>query len=138
MKFLNYVFSLIFLSFSFQLSAEVFKVHNEELINLLNKGVPIIDIRTEEEWTDTGVIEDSELITFFDTQGNFDINSWMSNLEKVANKNEPVILICRSGRRSNLVATFLSAQANYVTVFDATGGMNSWIKSGNTTVKPKL
>ena len=50
MKFLNYVFSLIFLSFSFQLSAEVFKVHNEELINLLNKGVPIIDIRTEEEW----------------------------------------------------------------------------------------
>ena len=46
--------------------AEVVKVNNSEIIELMKKGVPIVDIRRANEWADTGVIDSSILLTFFD------------------------------------------------------------------------
>ena len=47
-----------------------------------------------------------------------------------------VIIICRSGRRSGIVSKLLDEGAIYSNVYNASGGILSWIKSNNKTVKP--
>ena len=129
---------IYFLLFASNVFAEVKEVNNEEIITLMQSGVPIIDIRRADEWRDTGIIKQSNLITFFDKKGNHNIEKWMSELKKIANESDPVIIICRIGGRSRIVANLLDQEANYSSVYDATNGMLSWINSKNKTVKPDL
>ena len=124
------------LFFAFQVNAEVKDVNNQEIINLINKNVPIIDIRRSAEWRDTGIIKGSILLTFFDKKGNSNTEKWLPELKKIAREGDPVIIICRSGRRSAIVSKFLNEQANYTNVFNASGGILSWISSKNKTVQP--
>ena len=116
--------------------AEVKEVGNDEIIALMNNDVSIIDIRRADEWRNTGVIKQSSLITFFDKQGNHNKEEWMSQLKKIVNQDDPVIIICRSGKRSGIVSKFLDEQANYTNVYNASGGMVSWVNSKNKTVEP--
>ena len=109
------------LFFAFQVNAEVKDVNNQEIINLINKNVPIIDIRRSAEWRDTGIIKGSILLTFFDKKGNSNTEKWLPELKKIAREGDPVIIICRSGRRSAIVSKFLNEQANYTNVFNASG-----------------
>ena len=46
--------------------AEVVNVDNAELARLAASGVPVIDVRTEGEWKQSGVISGSKLLTYFD------------------------------------------------------------------------
>ncbi len=121
-----------------QAHAEVNEINNNKIKMLMESGVPLVDIRTEKEWHATGVINQSKLLTFFDQDGNSNVKKWMSELEKIASKNDPVIIICRSGGRSRIVANMLDKEANYLSVYDATNGMLSWVNSKNKTVKPVL
>ena len=124
---------LLFTSLVF---AEVKEIGNDEIIALMNNDVSIIDIRRADEWRNTGVIKKSSLITFFDKQGNHNKEEWMTQLKKIVNENDPVIIICRSGKRSGIVSKFLDEQANYTNVYNASGGMVSWVNSKNKTVEP--
>jgi rhodanese-related sulfurtransferase len=119
-----------------KLFAEVKEVDNHEIISLMQTGVPIIDIRRSSEWRDTGVIKQSNLITFFDQKGNYDVKEWLHKLKKIVKEGDPVIIICRSGKRSGIVSKFLDEQAYYTNVYNASGGILSWINSKNKTVKP--
>ena len=119
-----------------QAFAEVKEVNNQEIMSLMQSGVPIIDIRRAEEWNDTGVIKQSNLLTFFDKQGNHNIDKWLPELKNIAKESDPVIIICRSGKRSGIVSKFLDEQANFINVYNASGGMLSWVGSKNKTVKP--
>jgi len=130
------LFIVCLLFFAFQVNAEVKEVNNQEIINLINKNVPIIDIRRSDEWRDTGIIKGSILLTFFDKKGNSNIEKWLSKLKKIAREGDPLIIICRSGRRSAIVSKFLNEQENYTNVFNASGGILSWISSKNKTVQP--
>ena len=127
------IYLLLFTSLVF---AEVKEVGNDEIIALMNNDVSIIDIRRADEWQDTGVIKHSNLITFFDKQGNHNKEEWMSQLKKIVNQDDPVIIICRSGKRSGIVSKFLDEQANYKNVYNASGGMVSWVNSKNKTIEP--
>ena len=128
--------SILFSKFSF---ADVEKINNEQLKNLIgSKAIPLIDIRTPKEWLETGVIKGSHLITFFDENGKFNLDEWLPKLEKIVNKKDPFILICRSGRRSSLVAMFLDKEHSYKEILDATDGMREWKKANNLTIHPKL
>ena len=127
------IFLFIFTS---QVFADVRDANNQDIITLMKKGVPIIDIRRAEEWQDTGVIKQSHLITFFDNKGNHNIEEWLPKLKKIVNEDEPVIIICRSGKRSGMVSKFLDEDANYSNVYNASGGMISWINSNNETIDP--
>ena len=119
-----------------QAFAEVKEVNNQEIMSLMQSGVPIIDIRRAEEWSDTGVIKQSNLLTFFDKQGNHNIDKWLPELKNIAKESDPVIIICRSGKRSGIVSKFLDEQANFTNVYNASGGMLSWVESKNKTVTP--
>ena len=50
----------------------------------------------------------------------------MGKFKKIATKNEPVIIICRSGRRSLIVAEYLSENEGYNKVYNAVAGINGW------------
>ena len=130
------IFTIIFLLFASQVFAEVKEVNNQEIKSLMQSGVPIIDIRRASEWQDTGVIKQSHLMTFFDKKGNHNIDKWLPKLKKIAKEGDPVIIICRSGKRSGIVSKFLDEQANYKNVYNASGGMVSWVNSKNKTIEP--
>lgn len=130
------IFTIIFLLSASQAFAEVKEVNNQEIMSLMQSGVPIIDIRRAEEWTDTGVIKQSNLLTFFDKQGKYNIDKWLPELKKIVKEGDPVIIICRSGRRSEIVSKFLDEQAYYANVYNASGGILSWISSKNEIIQP--
>ena len=49
-------------------------VDNYELQILMSKGTPVIDIREKFEWKETGILPASHLITFFDSEGKYDVD----------------------------------------------------------------
>ncbi len=124
------VFSLFALLFSLLLRAEVVEVDNAQLARLLAAGVPIIDIRTEGEWRESGIVPGSRLLTFFDERGHSDPPVWLQKVQGVANAKQPVIVICRSGNRTKAASQFLSEQAGYQTVYSVKGGIRAWEKEG--------
>ena len=101
---------------------------------LLAKGSKIIDLRRQEEWEQTGVLEGSHKLTAFDNRGGF-IRSFPSEFRKVANRDDTVILICRSGNRSSVIANMLVEQAGYSKVYNLAGGILKWIENGNAVVR---
>lgn len=109
-------------------------IGNDELKELLIKGVKIVDIRREDEWDKTGVIEGSELLTAFDAKGQF-IRRFPVDLEEIAGPDEPVILICRTGNRTAVLANMMTEQGGYKNVYNVTDGITKWIKDGNPVVK---
>ncbi len=86
MKIKNLTITFFILLFSTQLFAEINEVNNNKIKILMESGVPLIDIRTEGEWHETGVINQSKLLTFFDKDGNSNVKKWMLELEKIASK----------------------------------------------------
>jgi rhodanese-related sulfurtransferase len=116
--------------------AEVIDIGNEELARLLNQGVTIIDIRTSPEWRQTGIVEGSHLITFFDRYGRYDIPAWLEQVRAVVKPDEPVILICRTGSRTISVSGLLGVREGYHKVYNVRHGIVKWIAEKNPVVKP--
>ena len=126
------ILSFLICKFSY---ADIVAVDNLELQKLSESGISIVDIRTKGEWDKTGVIPKSILLTFFDSSGNYDFNKWYADLKKITPNYKSIIIICRSGRRSRLVANMIDQKYNDI-VYDANNGMNSWIKSNLRVIKP--
>ena len=127
------IINVLVASFAF---SDVIEIGNIELKSLLQKNIPLIDIRRKDEWKSTGIVENSILMTFFDKNGKANTNEWLKELNKIANKNDPVILICRTGRRTGIISKFLSEKVGYSLIYDVTDGITDWIKKGNTVVNP--
>ena len=127
------IINVLVASFAF---SDVIEIGNIELKSLLQKKIPLIDIRRKDEWKSTGIVENSILMTFFDKNGKANTNEWLKELNKIANKNDPVILICRTGRRTGIISKFLSEKVGYKLIYDVTDGITDWIKKGNTVVNP--
>ena len=118
--------------------AEIVNINNAELARLSTSGVPVVDVRTEGEWKESGVLAGSKLITFFDEAGRSSPSQWLEKLKTVAKAEQPVVVVCRSGRRSLAVAQYLSDQAGYKTVYNVSKGMNGWLGEGRPVVPPAL
>ena len=129
--------TIFLMIYSMSLFAEILEVNNDKIKELIKFGVPLVDIRTEGEWYETGVIDQSNLLTFFDNYGNSKVEEWITKFEKIAGRKDPVIIICRSGRRSRVVADYLVQNENYLIVYHATNGIKSWMESNNKVVEPK-
>ena len=137
MKVKNLTITIFLMISSMSLFAEIVEVNNDKIDKLIKVGVPLVDIRTEREWYETGVIDQSNLLTFFDKYGNSKVEEWIAKFEKIAGRKDPVIIICRSGRRSRVVANYLVQKENYLTVYHATNGIKSWIESNKKIVEPE-
>ncbi len=80
---------------------------------LLDTKIKIIDIRTPSEWKETGLVKGSIPIMFFDNQGNYDINAFLNELNKMVKKKERFALICASGSRSQMLGSHLANKLGY-------------------------
>jgi len=114
--------------------AEIIDIDNAQLDKLSKSGVPVIDIRLQSEWEETGIVAGSRLLTFFDEKGKVDAPAWLEKLKPIAGPNQPVIVICRSGNRTKAVSQFLSQQAGYATVYNVRQGIKGWIAAGGPVV----
>ena len=102
---------------------------NEQLETMLGRGVPIYDIRRAEEWHQTGVIEGSRLQTFVDGSGRV-LPDFLAHLSRAVDKDDPVILICRTGNRTSTLARHLIEQMGYTQVYNVRNGITRWISDG--------
>lgn len=128
------VLTVVLLASITPVRADVTHIDNVTLEQLLQSGVPVVDIRTPEEWSKTGVIEDAHLLTFFDSEGRYDVRAWLAQLATVVGPDEPVALICHSGGRSSAVSRLLDAEFGYRQVYNVRDGMAQWIAEHRTNV----
>lgn len=126
---------VLVLCFSSVLMADITEVDNTALQELIKQGVPVIDVRRLDEWQQTGVIDGAYPLTFFDKNGRYDADKWLAELDKIAPKGSPVILICASGVRSKNIAGLLDKRLGYTGVHNHTNGMLNWIEKGNSVVE---
>ncbi len=129
--FIGFITCLVLMSTAY---ADLQRSDLEQAKQLIIQGVPVIDVRTESEWKETGVIEGSHLLTFFDENGRYDLNAWMARLKEIATPDQPVMLICRTGNRTRVISDALFNQLGYKQVYDMTDGIVGWLKQGNPTV----
>ena len=115
--------------------AEIVNVNNEQIKELSKINTPIVDVRRSAEWKQTGVVPNSILLTFFDKKGNYNLDEWYKQLRLKINEGEPIILICRTGRRTKIIAEMMDKKFDNV-IYNAKGGITSWIDEKLKTVKP--
>lgn len=120
--------SLVAAALALPAFADVRDIDNEELARLLASGATLIDIRTEPEWKETGIVAGSHLLTFFDEKGHYDARAWMEKLSARAKPDDPVVVICRTGNRTRAVSDFLDRQARYKKVYNVKHGIYGWMK----------
>ena len=131
---IKFIVFLLTVKFAF---AEVVDLNNEEIIKLSNINIPIVDIRRSSEWVQSGVIPSSILLTFFDEEGNYNFDEWYEKLQLEINVTDPIILICRSGKRSKIVANMIDKESDVI-IYNAQSGINSWINKKLITVEPQI
>ena len=130
--YLKFIVCLLMTKFAF---ADVVDINNNQLLELSNTNIPIVDVRSKTEWDQTGVIPNSILLTFFDKEGNYDLNEWYEKLLLEIDEGEPIILMCRSGNRSRIIADMMDKEFDSV-IYNAKRGIMSWINDKLITVKP--
>lgn len=99
----------------------------------LSQNIPIIDIRTEPEWHETGVIPQSYLITFYKEDQSYNEKEFLEALNAIVKKDDTFVILCRSGNRSMKVNHFLVAQG-YTHVINLSGGIQEALKNGVNTI----
>lgn len=129
-------FALLLLSSINMAQAEVVDIDNEALQQLIADGVTLVDLRRPDEWKNTGVVKGSQLMTFFDAKGEYDAQAWLTQLGGIVEQDAPVILICHSGNRSNVVSRWLSKEVGFEKVYNVTNGIVAWQADGGLTVQP--
>ena len=115
--------------------AEIVNVNNQQIKELFKINIPIVDVRRSSEWDQTGIVPNSILLTFFDKKGNYNLDEWYKQLSLKINEGEPIILICRTGRRTKIIAEMMDKKFDNV-IYNAKGGITSWIDEKLKTVKP--
>ena len=121
--FVKLICLLFITSFSF---ADVINITNEQILKLSKSNIPIIDVRRNSEWHQTGVVPNSILLTFFDKNGNYNFEKWYEKLRLNINEEKPIILICRTGRRTKIIAEMMDKKLDNV-IYNAKDGITSWI-----------
>lgn len=109
-------------------------VDNAQLKALLAQGVPIYDVRRPEEWRQTGVVEGSRKLTFVDAGGRLNPEFIPTFTREVA-RDQPVIVICRTGNRTDSLARELIDKMGYTKVYNVRNGISRWIGEGNPVAR---
>ncbi|MBN2816708.1 MAG: rhodanese-like domain-containing protein [Campylobacterales bacterium] len=90
---------------------------------ILDSELPIVDVRTEPEWKETGLLKGAIPIVFFSEQGKPLVNSFLKELNAKVDTSKPFAIICHTGSRTSVIAPWLSKELNY-NVINLLGGMD--------------
>jgi len=121
---------------SMSLFADFKTIEVKEFKKLQKEGLPVIDIRTPQEWNTTGIIEGANKITFFSEKGEPLLADWFFEVgHLVKDKKTPFIIYCAHASRTQALGEGLT-QMGFEMVYQLKGGIeNGWIKVGEKTVK---
>lgn len=108
-------------------------IDNAQLKTLFTQGIPLYDIRRPEEWRQTGVLEGSRKLTFVDASGRLN-PEFLPRFGAEINKSDPVILICRTGNRTDTLARELAAMG-YTRIYNVRDGITRWMSEGNPVAR---
>ncbi len=119
------------------LSASLFaELKNSYLTQeMLNSNLPIVDVRTVGEWKNEGILKNAIPIEFYNEQGKYDINAFLTELNAKVDTTKPFAIICRTGSRTSVIAPWMSQKLNY-NVTNILGGMEYAIKGLKIKVHP--
>ena len=117
---------------SMALLAQFKSIDAKTVLTMQKEGVPVIDIRTPQEWRQRGIIKGAHLIMFFDRQGHPHTREWLEKFSQlVKSKKTPVILYCAHANRSKAVGRWLSDKMGYQKVYELQGGIEyGWRDKG--------
>jgi len=104
-------------------------VDNAGLERLLERGVPLFDVRRPEEWRETGVVAGSQRLTFVDASGRVS-PGFLDALTGTVPRDQPIALICRTGNRTDVLARHLVERMGYSRVYNVRDGIMRWIGEG--------
>ncbi|MDQ7090728.1 MAG: rhodanese-like domain-containing protein [Methylococcales bacterium] len=135
---LRLFFTSLLILCSFNLFAtELGQLTPQQLETLQQQQNPlVIDIRTQKEWAQTGIIPKSHPLQFFDEQGHFNEEQWLENLKKLQEKSDqPIVLVCNSGNRSSKVGELLTQKLGMKNIYHLSKGFRHWLKSSHPVVE---
>jgi rhodanese-related sulfurtransferase len=107
---------------------------NQGLERLLQQSVPVIDIRRPEEWRETGVVEGSRGMTFVDANGRV-MPNFLETFSATVSKDQPIVLICRTGNRTDVLARYLMERMGYSQVYNVRDGIMGWLSEGRPVTR---
>jgi len=110
-------------------------INNDELKVLLKKGVPIFDVRRADEWAETGVIDGSIKLTFFDDKGRVNPEFVPEFGKVITKKDQEFIFICRTGSRTAVMSKAFAKQLGQTNFYNVKKGITNWIAKGNPVKK---
>ena len=114
------------LAFAVDEPAKVAPVKIEQAERLIADGVQLLDVRTQEEW-DEGYLKGAKRV-------DFTADGFLEKAKAALDPKKPVLVYCRSGRRS-AKATKALRDAGFTTVHDMAGGITAWQKAGKPVEK---
>lgn len=119
------------------LFAELKEIDAQTLLTMQKKGIPVIDIRTPQEWQERGIIKGAHKIMFFTPKGGADVPNFMFKLgHLVTDKEKPFIIYCAHANRTKELGKWLSKTLGFKHVLELKGGIEyGWIDKGFKTVK---
>lgn len=129
MKFSFFALLLLVLSLTACSEPPYTNIDNQQLKTLQAQGVPVYDVRRADEWQQTGVVEGSHRLTFVDDKGRVNPD-FVAKFTEAIGKNDPVILICRTGSRSDTLSRALVEQMGYTKIYNVKNGITRWISEG--------
>ena len=109
----------------------------EDLKKAMAEGMIVIDIRREEEWRETGIIEGAHTITAFTAQGGLHPEFQQKFFGLVTGPDVPVMLYCRTGSRTTSLGNALIEQVGFSNVTHLTEGIVGWQEKGHPVVDYK-
>lgn len=128
MRILSLIISLFILSQSSALAAGTIR-YAPLTQEFHTSGVKTIDIRTEKEWRETGVVKGSVCLTFFRDDMTYDAEAFLAKLHQFVKPSDKIALICRSGNRSAQVGRFL-LQRGFTAIINVDGGIKRAKEAG--------
>ena len=109
-----------------------------DFIDAQENGGIVIDIRREEEWKETGILQGSNTITAFTKDGNIHPDFPKKFFDLINDIDVPILLYCRTGNRTGILGQALIDQVGQTNVSHLSEGIVGWKKQGYPTVDYKV
>ena len=109
-----------------------------DFIDARENGGIVIDIRREEEWKETGILQGSNTITAFTKDGNIHPDFPKKFFDLINDIDVPILLYCRTGNRTGILGQALIDQVGQTNVSHLSEGIVGWKKQGHPTVDYKV
>ena len=109
-----------------------------DFIDAQENGGIVIDIRREEEWKETGILQGSNTITAFTKDGNIHPDFPKKFFNLINDIDVPILLYCRTGNRTGILGQALIDQVGQTNVSHLSEGIVGWKKQGHPTVDYKV